>query len=403
MKLLYCDCFSGISGDMFLAAMVDAGLPVSLLENNFSALNLPEYSGVVFNKVMKGAISAGQISFKLKVAHDHHDEEDHDHHHTHHHHRSYADIRKLLETSALSQSVKEKSLKIFAKIAAAEADVHKKSIDEVHFHEVGAVDSILDIVGAAVALDFFRIDRIYSSALPLGSGEVMTQHGMLPIPAPATAWLIRDMNASIVPCDIRHELVTPTGAGILAAFAEFSQPAMTVEKTGTGAGQAELEKPNILRVMIGESGQSGADCVVLSANIDDMTGEQLGAVMQSAFSEGALDVYFTPIQMKKNRPAVKLSLIVTPDDEDKFCHFLLLHTSTLGVRISPMKRRTAKRISTEIETEYGIVRLKLKEFEGEITRVHPEFDDCERLSREHGVPFLAVYEEALRIYRQKQN
>ena len=400
MNLLYCDCFSGISGDMFLAAMIDAGLPLDLLDTAYKSLNLPEYNGISFKKVMKGVISAGKIDFQL-VEPDHHHHHHHDHHkadHHHHHHRSYADIRKMLRTSNLSDPVKEKTLAIFAKIAEAEADVHNKSIDEVHFHEVGAVDSILDIVGAAVALDYFSIDKVYSSPLPLGTGEVMTQHGMLPIPAPATAWLIREMKAQIAPSDVRRELVTPTGAGILAAFASFSQPAMTVDRLGVGAGQAELEKPNIMRVMIGQSSDAEKGCVVIEANIDDMTAEQLGAVLNAALDHGALDAWFTAIQMKKNRPAVKLSLIVPANDEENFSDFLLEHTTTLGVRSIAMNRKLAKRSVVEVKTRFGQVKIKIKETDNGGKHAHPEYDDCERIARAEGLPFLAVYEEAMQAY-----
>ncbi|HRY21025.1 MAG TPA: LarC family nickel insertion protein, partial [Flexilinea sp.] len=209
MKILYCDCYSGISGDMFLAAMLDAGYPLEDLEKVFSLIELPEYQKVSFRKVQKGAISAGQVTFVLR--------ED-PHHHTGdlihgHSHRSFADIRKLITGSNLPESIVAKSLRIFEKIAQAESSVHNVPVDEVHFHEVGATDSILDIVGAAAALDYFGIDQIFSSPLPLGNGEVMTQHGLLPIPAPATAWLLRDMHAKIKPSSVAKELVTPTGAG----------------------------------------------------------------------------------------------------------------------------------------------------------------------------------------------
>lgn len=404
MNLLYCDCFSGISGDMFLAAMIDAGLPIELLDNAYKSLELPEYNGISFKKVMKGVISAGQIDFELTEP-DHRHEHGHDEaeHHHHHHHRSYADIREMLLASNLSLPVKEKTLAIFAKIAEAEADVHNKTIDDVHFHEVGAVDSILDIVGAAVALDYFRIDKVFSSPLPLGTGEVMTQHGMLPIPAPATAWLIRDMKAQIAPSDVRRELVTPTGAGILAAFASFSQPAMTVDRLGVGAGHAELEKPNILRVMIGQGSDAEVGCVVIEANIDDMTAEQLGAVLNTALDCGALDAWFTAIQMKKNRPAVKLSLIVPANDEEKFSDFLLKHTTTLGVRSIAMKRKLAKRSVVEVETRFGQVKMKIKETDDGDKHAHPEYDDCERIARAVELPFLTVYEEAMQMYRNAKS
>ncbi|NLP11337.1 nickel pincer cofactor biosynthesis protein LarC [bacterium] len=246
MAILYCDCFSGISGDMFLGALIDASLPVEHLTNQFEQLHLHEFEGASVQKVHKGAIEATILKFDLHEDHDNHDYEDH-----HDHHRHFSDIRDLIETSALSKRVKQTSLKIFQQLAEAEAKVHGTSVDEVHFHEVGAVDSILDIIGAAVGLEYFDVTAVYASALPLGTGQVYTQHGLLPLPAPATMELIRKVQAPVVPSKATVELVTPTGAAILAALAEFRQPEMKITHLGIGAGQRDLEWPNILRVMIG--------------------------------------------------------------------------------------------------------------------------------------------------------
>lgn len=392
MKILYCDCYSGISGDMFLAAMLDAGYPLEDLEKVFSLIKLPEYQKVSFQKVQKGAISAGQVKFVLRED-THHHTDDLTHGHPH---RSFADIRKLITGSNLPESIIAKSLRIFEKIAQAESSVHNVPVDEVHFHEVGATDSILDIVGAAATLDYFGIDQIFSSPLPLGNGEVMTQHGLLPVPAPATAWLLRDMHAKIKPSSVAKELVTPTGAGILAAFAKFDEPEMTLTHYGTGAGSADLPHPNILRVFIGDSETESESCIELSTNLDDMTPEQLGSVLNRILAAGALDAFFTPIQMKKNRPAVQLTVIANRSDEEKISELILRQTTTLGVRVHAIRRHKADRKIVTLETEFGTVRVKTKIVNGETLSVHPEYDDCERISTETGLPLLEVQRRILK-------
>lgn len=376
MKILYCDCFSGISGDMFLSALIDAGYPLQNLRETYRLLKIPEYRDTTFQKVMKGAIQAVQIHLDFSPES--------------YHHRRYADIRSFLIESELLRSVKEKSLAIFGKIAAAESSVHGIPVEEVHFHEVGAVDSILDIVGAAAALDFLGIDKVFSSPLPFGSGQINTQHGLLPNPAPATAWLIRDMKAVVYPSDIRAELVTPTGAAILAAFASFSKPVMTVTALGTGAGIKELDQPNVLRVFIGESSEKNDKYSEIETNLDDMTPELLGSVMNRLFEAGALDVTFTPIQMKKNRPGIKLSVITKAEDEEALSRMILIQTTTLGVRVTSIHRYEADRHETIVETEFGPVKAKNKLLDGRVISVHPEYEECERISRELNLPVLEV-------------
>ncbi|MHC1773343.1 MAG: nickel pincer cofactor biosynthesis protein LarC [Flexilinea sp.] len=376
MKILYCDCFSGISGDMFLSALIDAGYPLQNLRETYDLLKIPEYRDTTFQKVMKGPIQAGQIHLDFSPES--------------HHHRHYADIRSFLIESELPRSVKEKSLAIFGKIAEAEASVHGIPVEEVHFHEVGAVDSILDIVGAAAALDFLEINKVFSSPLPFGSGQINTQHGLLPNPAPATAWLIRDMKAAIYPSDIRAELVTPTGAAILAAFASFSKPVMTVTALGTGAGVKEFDQPNVLRVFIGEYSEKKDKYSEIETNLDDMTPELLGSVMNRLFEAGALDVTFTPIQMKKNRPGIKLSVIAKAEDEEALSRMILIQTTTLGVRVTSIRRYEADRNEIIVETEFGPVKVKSKLLDSKVISVHPEYEECERISRELNLPVLEV-------------
>jgi len=377
MKILYCDCFSGISGDMFLSSMIDAGYPVDMLQDIFSSLQIPEYNHVTFQKVMKGVIQAGQIHLDFSSES--------------HHHRHYGDIRSFLQNSSLSQSIKEKALQIFHKIAEAESSVHGVSMEEVHFHEVGAVDSILDIVGAAAALDYFGIEKIFTSPLPLGSGEIHTQHGVLPNPAPATAWLMRDMKASVIPSNIQIELVTPTGAAILAAFASFQKPEMAISAMGIGAGQKELDHPNVLRVFIGETQEQTENYAEIETNLDDMSPELLGSVMNRLFEAGALDVTFSSIQMKKNRPGTKLSVIVKSKDEKDISNLILMNTTTLGVRVTNVHRYEAEREIIQVDSEFGKIRAKKKMIDGQVISIHPEYEDCERISRDCDMPILEVY------------
>jgi pyridinium-3,5-bisthiocarboxylic acid mononucleotide nickel chelatase len=291
-------------------------------------------------------------------------------------------------------SVKQTSLKIFQKLAEAEARVHGTTIEEVHFHEVGAVDSILDIVGAAVGLEYFNIHSVFSSALPLGTGQINTQHGLLPLPAPATMELLRMVHAPVTPSKATVELVTPTGAAILAALATFSQPEMKLRQVGIGAGRRDLEWPNVLRLLIGDQIEPLATHLEIETNIDDMNPQIFGHVMAKLFQVGALDVYFTPIFMKKNRPATKLSVIARQEDELIISNLLLRETSTLGVRVKPVRRHEAERQMRTIETRYGQVPLKLKILDGEILQASPEFDVCVLLADHAGVPVAQVLQEA---------
>lgn len=393
MTTIYCDCFSGISGDMFLGALLDAGLPVEYLSEQFKRLDLAEFQGVTAEKVQKGALAATLLNLDI---HDHAGDHDHHNHAGHHHghHRHLSDIRALIESSTLSARVKQTSLQIFQKLAEAESKVHGSSIEEVHFHEVGAVDSILDIVGAAVGLEYFNVDAVFASALPLGTGQVNTQHGLLPLPAPATMELIRLAQAPVTTSRATVELVTPTGAAILAALATFRQPEMHIERVGIGAGRRDLEWPNVLRVMVGKSGEDMGTHLEIETNIDDMNPQVYGHVMTKLFLAGALDVYFTPIFMKKNRPATKLSVIARKEDEQSICDLLLRETSTLGVRVRPVWRCEAEREIRTIETRYGQIPIKLKILGGEVIQATPEFDVCVHLADQAGVPLTYVLQEA---------
>lgn len=404
MRIAYVDCFSGISGDMFLGALIDAGLPLDVLRGELAKLALPEVFSLQVSEVQKGALRACLLNVDVPHlhqqeehdsthdqtheqdhAHPHEHEHQNEHEHTHVHQRSWREIRALIQASALDEGVKLTSLAIFSRLAAAEGRVHGVPAEEVHFHEVGAVDSIVDIVGAAVGLHHLGIERLYASALPMGSGTVQSQHGLLPLPAPATLELLAEAHAPTVPSTARVELVTPTGAAILAALATFEQPAMTVTARGVGAGQRDLPWSNILRLNVGEGVGDGGGHVALETNIDDMNPQLFAPVMERLFAAGALDVYFAPIYMKKNRPATLLGVIARAQDEAALARLLLEETSTLGVRVHPVSRYEAGRETRVVETEFGLLKVKLKLLDDRVLQAVPEYEDCLRAAQERGV------------------
>jgi uncharacterized protein (TIGR00299 family) protein len=383
MKIIYCDCFSGISGDMFLSALLDAGLPVDYLLGQLQSLNLPEPFSLSVEKVRKGPIAASQIKIEIDPAY-------------HSHSRNLEDIRTIITGAPLSEKVRQTSLAVFQRLAEAEAQVHGTTVEAVHFHEVGAVDSIIDIVGAALGLEFLGIERVYASALPMGSGQVQTQHGILPLPAPATLELLRRARALVVPSSAQVELVTPTGAALLATLATFEQPSMAIAGLGVGAGRLDLPWPNVLRLVIGEvEGQASSPMVQIETNIDDMNPQLFGYLLNRLFAVGALDVYFTPIQMKKNRPATMLSVIARQADEASIARLILEETTTLGMRVIPVYRFEAERRMQTVQTEYGEVPLKLKILDGKVIQAYPEYEVCMRLAGEQNVPLIQVYNSAL--------
>jgi pyridinium-3,5-bisthiocarboxylic acid mononucleotide nickel chelatase len=274
--------------------------------------------------------------------------------------------------------------------------VHGTTVEEIHFHEVGAVDSIIDIVGAAIGLDYFGIERLYASALPMGSGQVNSQHGILPLPAPATLRLLEMAQAKVVATPAQVELVTPTGAAILATLATFEQPSMIIRKTGTGAGQRNLPWPNIFRLIIGETDEAvNLPMVVIETNIDDMSPQVFGNVMGRLFTAGALDVYFTAIQMKKNRPGTMMSVIARRADETALAQLILRETSTFGMRVHPISRYEAERAVQHVQTDYGEVAVKVKILDNVKIQAAPEYEDCARLAAQINIPVIQVYQAAL--------
>jgi uncharacterized protein (TIGR00299 family) protein len=381
MKYAYCDCFSGISGDMFLGALVDAGLPLDLLKEQIGCLSLPEGVEIRVEEVHKGSMRACSVEVIAPESH---------------HHRHYTDIAEMIETSGLSDPVKQHSLAIFKTLAEAEAHVHGTEVDHVHFHEVGAIDSIVDIVGAAVGLSYFGIERLYTSAVPFSGGQVQTQHGMLPVPAPATLEVLAKAHAVMTPSAAEVELVTPTGAAILATLATFEKPNLVVTGVGVGAGKRDLPWPNIFRLILGESTpEADYPMVLIETNIDDMNPQIFGNVMNHLFAAGAMDVYLTPIYMKKNRPGTLLGVVARREDEATLAHLILSETSTLGMRVQPVYRYMAQREFKTVTTPYGDVPVKVKILDGRPIQAMPEYDDCAKLAADHNVPFSSVYMAAL--------
>jgi len=380
-RIIYFDCFSGCSGDMILGALLDAGFSLSELEAGLSTLNLSGYR-ISSQRVKRAAISA--TAFKVEVE-------------GHQPARSLADILAIIEASGLDAQVKQKSSEIFSLLGKVEAEVHGIPLEKVHFHEIGAVDSIIDIVGTILALNRLKIEKCYSSALPAGSGFVSTAHGTLPVPAPATLKLLAMAKAPLVNLpqpEIQGEMVTPTGAALITSLAEFARPELRVEAVGHGAGSREYEKwPNVLRVWTGESAekQSEGNLILFETNIDDTNPQFYGYLMEKLFEEKALDVWFTPIQMKKNRPAIMLSVLAPAEIEAGIIDVIMRETSTLGVRTTTVSRHTAEREIIEFDSSLGPAHAKIKRFGGDLLSVSPEYEDCRIIAREKSLPLPEVF------------
>ncbi|MBU4509996.1 nickel pincer cofactor biosynthesis protein LarC [bacterium] len=394
MKIAYFDCFSGISGDMTVGALLDAGLKIETLEKELKKLGLSGYQLEV-NKVAKKGISATQFKVKIK-------EEGVE--------RSFKDILDILEKSKLNEEIKKETKKIFFNIAQAESKIHRKDIDKIHFHEIGGLDSIIDITSTVIGIKTLGIEEIYSSALPVGKGFVKCAHGVIPVPAPATLELLK--NIPTYSGGIESEMITPTGAAIISTLAKSfgERPLMKIEKTGYGAGEKEFTIPNLLRVSIGEKiledenikdGYVSDEAVLIETNIDDMNPEFYDYIMEKLFSQGALDVFLTPIQMKKNRPAHILSIIVYEQNLKEILEVLFSESTTLGVRIREIKRLRLAQQNFIAETKYGKIRVKVGIFKGEIKNVAPEYEDCKKMAKQHQVPLKEVYEEAKKVTYDK--
>lgn len=387
--IAYLDMPSGISGDMFLGCLVDAGWPLEKLHATIERLRLPPGSWrIEQERVMRGPLAATLV--KVEAA------EGDQHRHLHH-------IAAILDQADLPQSVKERSLAVFRRLAEAEAAVHGSSIEEVHFHEVGALDAIIDVVGGCAGLEALGIRQLYASAAPLGEGWTKSAHGRIPLPAPATLAILAGVGAPTRPAPGPGELVTPTGAALVAELAEFRQPPMRLQRIGLGAGRKEFEWPNVARLWLGQREPVGSELgrdgqaeamVLLETNIDDMNPELYAGVSRALFAAGARDVWLAPIQMKKERPAVQLSVLGMASDEAALVTLLLRETTTLGVRVQPVTRYAAKRTMERVMTPFGEVQVKVKWIGGEAVGAKPEHDECARLAEAHGVPVRMVYEAA---------
>lgn len=399
MKILYYDCFAGISGDMNLGALIDLGVDLNYLKKELKKLPVHGYE-IKAGKDLRKGISGTRLEVIIDNDHQvkpHHGHHHHGSEHHHHHHNSYKDIRNMIETSELSASVKDMSLAIFGKVAEAEAKIHNKALDDVHFHEVGAVDSIVDIVGAAICLDYLAPDKIMCSTVELGGGMVHCAHGMYPVPAPATAEIVK--NIPVRKGTVDYEATTPTGAAILAALVnEFSDKAdFRIFKTGYGIGFKDGIIPNVMRVHLCETAADNETTTIpsfiIECNIDDMNPELYDYIIDSLFSAGAKDVFITPIIMKKSRPAVKLSILCTPEDESQVNEVLFRETSTIGVRRYIVDKTMLDRKIEQVSTRFGEVRVKSAFYQGVCIKSKPEYDDCIQIARTHQIPISKVYHE----------
>jgi uncharacterized protein (TIGR00299 family) protein len=378
VKVGYLDCFSGLSGDMILGALVDSGLAITQLSAELEKLKLKGYQ-ISSRPEKRGVITGTRFLVNLENAKPKQ--------------RRLDDVANLIVKSDLSNPVKERSVAIFKRLAEAEAKVHRTPVQEVQLHDTGAIDAIVDIVGTAIGLELLGIEHLYSSPLPSGSGTVECQHGIIPIPAPATLELIASSGAPIRPTPERDvELVTPTGAAIVTTLARFQKPTLMLEKVGYGIGSRETETiPNVLPLWVGELVQEERELLLLETNIDDMSPELCGYVMEQLFENGAADVWFTPIQMKKNRPGIMLSVLAKPESQTAIAQVILRETPTLGLRVQPVERHLAVRETARFESSLGKASIKIKRLEGKVAGLSPEYEDCRRLALEHDLPLQDVY------------
>ncbi|MGE5626975.1 MAG: nickel pincer cofactor biosynthesis protein LarC [Solirubrobacterales bacterium] len=395
MKILYYDCFSGISGDMNLGAMLDMGVDEGYLVSELSKLNIDHEFEIKTCKDQRKGIKGTKVDVVVK--HHHHE-------HTHHHHRNLKDIENIINLSALNDNVKNLSLNMFNKIAEAEGKVHGKSIYEVHFHEVGAIDSIIDITGAAICLDFLKVDKIMCSSVELGGGFVKCAHGLIPVPAPATVEILKGIpvKSGIVP----FETTTPTGAAILASNVnEFSDMKdFIIEKTGYGVGNRDTDIPNVLRVYIGKKKPESIDkdqVWLLECNIDDMNPELLEYITEKIFNEGALDVYKIPILMKKERLGIIYSVLCQEEQKEILKDIIFTETSTLGIREQLFKRTILTREFENVDTCFGKAKIKKAYYKGELIKSKPEYEDCKSLAALNKVPIKNIYDEIIRNMRSE--
>jgi uncharacterized protein (TIGR00299 family) protein len=444
MRIAYLDCFSGISGDMFLGALLDAGVPFELFQKTVADLNIG--ATLELSRVDRAGISATKLDVAVNSEKDmpregfwaqHHEIADsadhrmrlqaHSHKHAHNetsedqqahrkHTRSLSDILRIIGEAAISERAKRTASEIFFALGAAEAKIHNVGIEDIHFHEVGAADAIVDIACAAVGAESLGVEQFICSPLNVGGGTVACAHGVMPVPAPATLELLQ--GAPVYSDDIQKELVTPTGAAIVKVLVSSfgSRPMMTTEQIGYGAGARNFSAhANVLRLTVGETDSAmlhsgGADAnlieeeiAILEANLDDLNPQLIGYIVDLAFEEGALDVFTTPVLMKKNRPGTVLTVVTRPEHEENVRALLFRESSTLGIRTRHEKRYALPRHYEAVITHWGEVRMKVATLNGTVSQYAPEYEDCRRIAVEHHVPLKAVMQEAIRLYLDRKN
>jgi pyridinium-3,5-bisthiocarboxylic acid mononucleotide nickel chelatase len=392
MKLAHFDCFSGISGDMTLGALVDAGADLATIKSELRRLDLKGWQ-ISAERVKRGALFATNVKVESTEKH---------------HHRGLSTILDLIDRAELAPRIKGRATKIFRRLGEAEAKVHQVEIEKVHFHEVGAVDAIIDIVGAAIGFELLAIDEFSCSAFDVGAGTVKTAHGILPVPAPATAELLR--GAQSFSSGVQCELVTPTGAAIATTLANrFAEmPPMKIESVGYGAGSTDLpDRPNVMRLLVGvgtatvQGEHWDPPVVVIEANLDDMNPQIFGYFVEQALAAGALDVFSSSVQMKKNRPGLLVTLLAEPENLNRLIDLVFRETTTIGVRTHEVRRRTLKREIVAVETPLGEIRMKISRLNGTMLNVAPEYEDCQRLAAQKGIPLKEVLALA-NFHYQKQ-
>jgi uncharacterized protein (TIGR00299 family) protein len=415
LKIAYFDCFSGISGDMTLGALVDAGVPPEILTDGLATLKLDAEFSLHFEKAVKHGITGTRAIVEVHPAHTSHADSHHAHEHEHGHHhdhdhgpsRHLSDIFKLLDDSDLDAEVRDTAKHVFDRLAEAEAKVHNTTKANVHLHEVSGIDSIVDIVGSVIGLAHLNVDAVYASPLSLGRGFVRCAHGLMPVPVPGTMELLQGV--PIQQTDIPKELVTPTGAALITTLSqEFGvMPQMRLDRVGYGAGTRDLEqRPNLLRLCLGEKTSNSdshtthhhaeTDSVdIIETNVDDMSPEITGYVTSQLFEHGALDVFLTPTFMKKGRPATQITVLCPTTHRDQLIELLLTETTTFGVRLSSAARVKLRRDFVQVETQWGTVQAKRGYLNGTLIKTVPEYEDCRRLAEQNSVPLRQVYTEAL--------
>ncbi|MBN1415144.1 MAG: nickel pincer cofactor biosynthesis protein LarC [Bacteroidales bacterium] len=416
MKILYYDCFAGISGDMNLGALLDLGVDEDHLRKELAKLPIEGYELRILKDMRKG-ISGTKIEVQTEHLPEHHsdhkgirhdvaDHLKHKHEREHHHNRTFSEIKQMINTSRLTKDIKNLSISIFEKVATAEAKIHNKPVDEVHFHEVGAIDSIIDIVGAAICIRALAPDKIMASTVELGSGTIRCMHGIYPVPAPATAEILKEI--PVRKGTVPFEATTPTGAAILANCVDrfTDNLSMKILKTGYGIGHKDSDIPNVLRVFWCETADGSNQEVIISdiieCNIDDMNPEYYDFIIDALFEAGAKDVYITPIIMKKSRPAVTLSVLAEADSWQRVKEVLFTETSTLGIRKYSVEKTMLKRKMEFLDTTYGRVRIKTAYFNRKKIKSKPEYEDCMKIARENKIPLNQVYKEIERLLSQDE-